>query len=228
MSADRENVGTRPTGRSHRRLALAVFGPILGLIAVALVLLFNPHALYERTHDIPNPYWGVFNGTFTYTPEQGPPSPALLDSRPEATALAYIHDYITVAGTYPCAQDLGQYHALAFGGNDPVLHGTACTVQRPVADVTVTSIFVGRVGKGIGAYSPAARVTYQMTYGDGEQWTDTLELLPERYRSYGLFSYVHQDCWDNLDLLLFYPKIVPDVPPHVAYQSPDFHLACQT
>ncbi len=33
---------------------------IVGLLAVLGVFL-APHARYETTHDLPNPYWGIFD-----------------------------------------------------------------------------------------------------------------------------------------------------------------------
>ena len=60
---------------------------------------FVPYAQYKSSHDIPNPFWGILGKTVTYTPEQGPPSPDLLDTRLEVVILYYITDYQKLAGT---------------------------------------------------------------------------------------------------------------------------------
>jgi hypothetical protein len=189
---------------------------LLLLVGVLAALLFNPQAIYERTHDIPNPSWGLFNGTFTYTPEQGPPSPELLRTRPDVIVGQYLADYISVAGTYPCAQDLSHYVDLDLHGGDPVLAGQGCQVDRPMAAVHITSVDVGKVRGSIESGRPMAVVSFEVAYQDGERWTNTFELRPQRYDGYFL-TWVHLDCWSAVDTLRFYPDIVPTVPSGLDY-----------
>ena len=78
---------------------------LCSLLSVWLI----PYAQYKSSHDIPNPFWGVFGKTVTYTPEQGHPVPISWIHVPEAVVLQYIADYQKLAGTYPCALDLANY-----------------------------------------------------------------------------------------------------------------------
>lgn len=181
---------------------------------------FVPYAQYKSSHDIPNPFWGVFGKTVTYTPEQGPPSPELLDSRPEAVVLAYIADYQKLAGTYPCTQDLASYN----DGNDPVLLGQPCSVHRPIVSVIVRSVRVGAVASspgGIGPFEPPqADVHLDITYADGIQYAMTISMLPSRYQKYW-FTYLHMDCWGSSGITAMYPKLVSHVPRGVNYYGYD-------
>jgi hypothetical protein len=54
--------------------------------------------------------------------------PSLLDSRPEDAVLAFLHDYIAVAGTYPCARDLAP-----MGGPDAARVLPLCCPTRTAA-----------------------------------------------------------------------------------------------
>lgn len=210
-----------PVRRRHGclRKALALGMGLLvlgGFLSVWLI----PYAQYQSSHNIPNPFWGVFGKTVTYTPEQGPPSPELLDSRPEGVILHLIADYRTLAGTYPCAQDLALYD----DAHDPVLDGQPCAVHRPVASVRVRSVLLGPYhnspggfGFGVGLFEPPhAEVHVEITYADGTQHAMTLVVVPRRYESYWL-SYLHQDCWGSLSISSMYPHLVAQVPQGVNY-----------
>ena len=143
-----------------------------------------PYAQYKSSHDIPNPFWGVFGKTVTYTPEQGPPSSDLVDTRPEAVVLRYIADYQKLAGAYPCALDLANYQE----GMDPVLRGQPCSVHRPVASVVVRSVLLGaeHTTQIVAAQiqSPEAYVHLLITYADSTQFAMTLPVQPYRYEIY--------------------------------------------
>lgn len=205
-----------PARRPRQRRLLRIMVGI-GVVGAALAaLLFNPHALYERTHDVPNPYWGLFNGTYSYTPQQGLPSPDLLDTPPDTVVLHYIRDYISVAGTYPCAQDLAGYADLDLHVGDPVLLGHVCSVHRPVADVAALEVSVGRRGTSIDASRAMVTVRYRVAYADGEAWTAAMQLFPERRQGYFAAS-IHLNCWDSLETLLLYPRIVSTVPRGIQY-----------
>jgi hypothetical protein len=86
-------------GKSRTRWLIVV-----AIISVLLTVLYSVSTTlgrYETTHDIPNPWWGAFNGSYGYTPEQGPPSPELMVTQPETIIARYLSDYIDFAGTYP-------------------------------------------------------------------------------------------------------------------------------
>lgn len=216
----------RPRRKPWHRARLVRLALGLGLaLFVSAVLLFNPHARYEHTHDLPNPYWGLFNGEYSYTPPQGPPGAGLVDSRPERIVVQYIHDYISVAGTFPCASSLADYPARLEGG-DPVLLGHGCTVRRTVASVTVLSVWVHRFGAELDYYTaPKATVRYRVTYTNGEAFEGTLTLAPMESQRYFL-TYIHLTCWQSLDTLLLYPDIVPYVPSGVRYESSSGAFKC--
>ncbi len=196
--------------RWGRRAVLAV--AIVLASCILLCGLLGIYGRYKTTHDIPNPFWGVFNESFSYTPEQGPPGGGLLVSRPDVIVRQYLTDYIRVAHTYPCVQDLNQYES----DQDPFLLGKPCTVTRPVASFAVTSVRVYVAGESLGRF-PSADVNYVVTYADGRSWASSIVgMIPHRHDSY-VFAYAHQDCWDSDGLLLLYPAIVPQVPPGAEY-----------
>lgn len=183
----------------------------LSVVASCLVAagaLLVPHARYELAHDVPNPYWGLFSKSFSYTPGQGPPSPLLLDTRPDDLTRRYIADYIQAAGTYPCAQDPAAYRF----DQDPFLRdGVPCAVHLPVAAVEVESVYVGIAGPDFGG--PRAFVRYQVFYQDGRRWADTFQMAPDSHQQYFL-GYIHLTCWFLPEL---YPRVVPAIPHGVAY-----------
>ncbi len=159
----------------------------MGVVAAVLVSCLVAVLLVPvRTRGIPDAF---FRTSITYTPEQGPPNPALLDSRPEQIVQRYLADYIGLAGTYPCLQDLSSvYDDL----QDPVLHGQPCPVTRPVASFRVTAVTIRSHGL---AERPEATVSVIVTYTDGRQWTGTIGMFPDRYLNLVLI-YLHLDCWD--------------------------------
>lgn len=215
-----------PPARRRRGCLLKVLafgGSILVLCALVSIWLV-PTAQYQSSHNIPNPFWGVFGKTVTYTPEQGPPSPDLVVTRPEAVVLAYIADYRKLAGTYPCAQDLAHYD----DAHDPVLRGQPCSVHRPVISVTVRSVLLGPYeyypggfGFGVGLFEPPhAEVRVEIRYADGTQHAMDITVNPLQYESYW-FTYLHQDCWGSPGILSLYPDIVPQVPKGANYGTDD-------
>lgn len=204
---------TRPTSRRPRWGHLAV---LLALLVAVGLALYGAH---ETTHDLPNPFWGLFNRSFTYTPEQGPPAAGLVDTRPDVIVQQYLTDYLRVAGTYPCAQDPSTYDDF----EDPITHGQPCPVHRPVVGFVVTSVYVG-ILPTIDLGAPGAEVHIQVSYADGERLVSTITLTPHRYQNY-LLAYVHQDCWD---LPLFYPEAVPQAPRGVWYVTAGGEEHCQS
>lgn len=178
-----------------------------------MLVLLTPLALYERVNNLPNPFWGLLNGGYTYTPQQGPPGPGLLDSRPEDALLAYLHDYIGVAGTYPCVQNLAQWQATGSSYADPMPEGQHCAVQRAVLSAIATLVVIE--GPSF-EHEPGAQVTFRIRYSDGEALSATAYFTARNGQHY-LQAAVHLDCWENVDMLFFYPNVVAHAPPHVAY-----------
>ncbi|HET8908160.1 MAG TPA: hypothetical protein VFN11_14470 [Ktedonobacterales bacterium] len=206
-----------PVRRRHGclRKALALGMSLLvlgGLLSVWLI----PYVQYQSSHNIPNPFWGVFGKTITYTPEQGPPGPELLDSRPEGVILHFIADYQKLAGTYPCAQDLALYD----DAHDPVLDGHSCAVHRPIAFVSVRSVQIGPAEYAPEVVGPfrgvQGDVHVEIAYTDGTRHTMTLSVRPNKYQYYW-FTYLHLDCWGSIGISSLYPKQVPQVPKGAEY-----------
>jgi hypothetical protein len=155
----------------------------------------------------------LFRTSLTYTPQQGPPNPALLDSRPERVALRYVADYLKLAGTFPCVQDLSQY----LKHRDPVLAGQPCHISRPVASYAATSVTIRTTGLFGGP--PEAVVILVVHYTDGEQWTDTyFGMRPDHYGTLPFIFYFHLDCWASYDTLQMFGRLVPDIPPGASYE----------
>jgi hypothetical protein len=153
----------------------------------------------------------------TYTPDQGPSSPFLLDSRPDVIMRRYLADYVRVAGTYPSIQDLTQYGNQA----DPVLLGEPCPVTRPVASYVVTSVTI--VTHGF-LSPPEAFVRFIITYADGNQWAD--DFGTGALHVGGPWPLVtHLDCWSGFDSL--YPDVVPDIPRGISYGEPGEPYYCK-
>ena len=179
--------------------------------AVMALLLVGVYGHYETTHDIPNPFWGTFTQQFTYTPEQGPPGGGLLVSRPDAIVGRYLADYIRVAGTYPCADDLDDYQ----DDNDRFLLGHPCGVARPVASFAIASVRVYVYGTTL-IREPQAEVRYAVTYADGRTHAYAMILGAWHHDGYWL-AFTNQDCWSAIALLDLYPDIVSQVPSGAEY-----------
>ncbi len=198
-------------------------GLLLSLaLCTLMVVLSLPSIRYEMAHDIPNPWWGIFS----YVPEQGPPSPVLLDTRPETVVEQYIADYVRVAGTYPCVASLtavsdpGDFASYEIN-TDPILRPTGtCTVHRPVASMRMTAVFVGVLGVDTGVNG--AIVNFSLTYATGEHWSNRLILRPYRMTRYYL-AFIHQDCWDISGAIWlyyrFYPQPITRRPKGLAYYA---------
>jgi hypothetical protein len=175
----------------------------VGVVAVLLVCCVLPTVLIQG---IPNP---LFRPSITYTPQQGPPNPALLDSRPERLVLGYVADYLSLAGTYPCVQDLSRYDAIG----DPVLVGHPCRITRPVASYAVTAVTI--LTHGLNGLLEAI-VALVVRYTDGRQWPHTIGMYPDRYLGFPLL-YFHLGCWSSFDTLQMFGVLVQDVPPGAGY-----------
>jgi hypothetical protein len=177
----------------------------VGAVALLLVCCVLVPVL---TQGIPDQ---LFRTSITYSPQQGPPNPVLLDSRPEHIALRYVADYLRLAGTYPCFQDLSQY----FEDLDPVLAGQPCRISRPVASYAVTSVTIRT--RGLLGGLPVAQVILVVHYTDGRQWTDTyFGMDPDRHVTLPFIDF-HLDCWFTFGTLQMFGRLVPDVPPGAEY-----------
>ncbi len=181
---------TLERGRWRIRIVALVVG---GMVAASVLVV---HGRYELTHDLPNPYWGIFPMSYSYTPEQGPPGAGLMETRPDEISLQFIRDYISVAGTFPCVASLASYSDDSDAG-DPVLDesGKPCEVHRPVHEVRITLVYVVAAFESLRSI-PEATVYFHITYTDGEQLTSSFLLIPDMNRSYGYYlTYIHANCW---------------------------------
>jgi hypothetical protein len=190
------------TGLGCARLVL------LAAVALLLICCVLPAVL---TQGLPDP---LFRTSITYTPQQGPTNPLLLDSRPERIVLRYVADYLSVAGTYPCAQDLSQYAEL----DDPVLADQPCHIRQPVASYAVTSVTIRT--RGVLGGAPEAVVILVVHYTDDQQWTHSFGLYPDRYQNL-LGIHVHLDCWFTFETLAMFGDLVADIPPGADYSQPN-------
>ncbi len=149
-------------------------------------------------HNIPNPAWGLFNGGYTYTPQQGPPGPGLLNSRPEDTLLQYFHDYTMVYGTIPCAQPtssdatdiLEQVRVPSIGQT------VQCANTRKVQSIQIQKIHIYHHGGTGAGYVLFADIYFTITYQDDTHWQGVYWLVPNFSKSQSYyFTYIHLDCW---------------------------------
>src|SRR5256885_15136479 len=101
--------GATPARRKNPLARWLIAGLVSLVLLVALCSVPMTLGRYEMTHGIPNPWWGIFNGAYSYTPEQGPPSPELMVTRPETVIARYLSDYIDLAGASPCMEDPTHY-----------------------------------------------------------------------------------------------------------------------
>jgi hypothetical protein len=156
-----------------------------------------------------------FHPSIAYTPAQGPTNPALLDSRPEAIIQRYLADYLRLAGTYPCVQNLtSQYYD---GVDDQFLQSGSCPITRPVASYGITAVTIqahGLLGR------PEALVTIAVRYSSGQQWTGTIGMYPHQLQSL-MFVWFHLDCWSSLGTLAMFGQLVPEIPAGAEYLSRD-------
>jgi hypothetical protein len=215
MANDLANQPARSLKRGRITKGMATAVGILALCSLLCAWLVS-YAQYKSSHEIPNPLWGVFGKVVTYTPEQGPPSPDLVVTRPEAVVLQYISDYQKLAGTYPCAQDLANYSEEM----DPVLYWRPCPIHRSVRSVVVRLVQIGASQTshlGLGPFQIAeANVHVEITYADGLQHAMTLTVEPEHRQTYWL-TYLHMDCWRSLGILSIYPQRIAQVPHGASY-----------
>lgn len=199
--------------RSRRRVVFVTILICVLVVVTFAALLFNPHGQYERTHDLPNPYWALFTGTYTYTYEAGPPGHGLVDRRPDVAVLTYVRQYIGDFGSYPCHGQVGDYTAAH-------LLDTIC--PPPVADVEVTSTTVGKVNEGAEGQNgtPVAYVSLLVHYADGTTADRTITLFP-RDSSFYFFSWVHLNCWRSGETDAFYNGALSGVPAGLSYYPGD-------
>jgi hypothetical protein len=213
---------TIPPRRVNRRRRAIVVA--IGVTVIILLCgLLGVYGHYETTHDIPNPFWSVFNRTFTYTPEQGPPA-GLFRSRPDEITRQYLTDYIRVAGTYPCVHDLDRYDLDYYNEPDLFLQGKPCTVTRPVASFAVISVTIAR--SHCDCIPVFAAVHLRVGYADGQSHDFSRDMVPWHYERDWL-TLGNMDCWvgDTSDL---YPDIVSQVPPGVQYHKPTDGVGVET
>ena len=151
-----------------------------------------------KDRDIPNPAWGTFNGGYTYTPQQVPPGPGLLNSRPEDILLQYFHDYNMVYGTIPCAQPISSdAEDIMDQVRVPNIGQTMqCANTRKVQSIQIQKIHVYFVGGIAANYDFVADVYFVITYQDGTQWQGDYPLAPDFSWSQIYYrTYIHLDCW---------------------------------
>lgn len=143
----------------------------------------------------------------TYTPPQGPTSPILLDSRPEAIVRQYLTDYIRLAGTYPCAQDPASYHEVQEVSTGGFLDTGHCAVKRPVASFTIPSVTI-RAGGLLNRSRALVSVT--VVYRDGNDWNTEIEMIPDEVQGPWPFA-THLTCWESVGTLTMFGQLTPDI-----------------
>lgn len=176
-------------------------------IAVALLLMVTAgYIRYEADHDLPNPSWGILNGDYSYTFDNGPPGVSLVDIRPDELVSRYFHDYIRVAGTYPCDASL-----TSEGG---------CKRYRPVTAVHIgpTRVVAHHFLPFNSAYMLEAFVSYRIDYVDGQYAQSVFEL--GAYRSQPYFTTrIHATCWDFGEAVTFYRAVKLPITQGLVYYS---------
>lgn len=203
-------------GRAARRRP-GCWGWAIALVAIVLASCGLYAAGVPTTlTSVPDP---LFEHSVSYTPDNGPPNPALLDSRPDTIVMRYLTDYLRLAGTYPCIQDLHQYIVT----DDPVLNGHACPVNRPVARYAVTLVTIQPYGLFEVSY---AQVQILVTYRDGTRFVSEIDLDPGSVQHVGIY-FLHLDCWSSLDTLIMYPDLVPDIPIGAEYEPQEGQYRCK-
>lgn len=195
----------------HRksRTRWLIVGAIISVLLTALYSVSTTLGRYEMSHDIPNLWWGIFNGSYSYTPEQGPPSPELMVTRPDTIIARYLSEYIDFAGTYPCVQNLARYDI----PYDPVLNGGACDVKRPVVDYQITGVNVQRRGPQSGFKTTVSSVIH---YADGTEYPHEFYMLADERDPYWL-SFIHLNCWASPETLFFFDLVISDTPTGASY-----------
>ncbi len=193
-------------------------------VLLAVVVLVG-YGSYELSHDLPNPYWGIFGTGYSYTFEAGPPGAGLLDTRPDEIVSRFIHDYIGVAGTFPCLAVLTSYGTALFAQN-PIYRGEACPVHRPVAAVHIGTTRVYTIWRTIPllAGTPEAYVSFRIDYEDGERLENRFQLLSGDgiFKGTGQSQWyfrtqIHVKCWSLFEAEGFYPNRVAEPPRGVEY-----------
>jgi hypothetical protein len=193
--------------QSSRRRAQRRWWFIGGISVLSVVLIIAasiPFWGYYRTHDIPNPIWGIFDGSYQYVPPQTPPA-ALAETPPDQVLLQFLHDYISLAGTYPCATDLQQYdfeQLYHSGRDDPIYQKQPCPIQRPIQMIAITHVFIGHV-RGLETGGHVAKIDLHIQYSNGEQLHHTFELSPGKSDMYFLHI-IHYKCWLGIGIDRFY------------------------
>lgn len=212
----------------HRRKTAIVVGA-----AGLLFALMVGYTRYELTHDLPNPSWGIFGTSYTYTFEAGPPGVGLVDTRPDEIVSRYIHDYIGVAGTFPCVAALATYETDLFAPN-PVRRGEVCSVHRPVAAAHIGTTRVSTTWRTVPllAGTPEAYVSFRIDYEDGEHLERVFHLesgigiLADEGQSQWYFrTQIHVKCWSLFEADGFYPSVVAEPPRGLEYFISKRHCA---
>jgi hypothetical protein len=193
----------QPSRRQPQRCLWHIGG--ISVLSVVLILaVSSPFWGYYRTHNIPNPIWGTFNGSYQYVPPQTPPA-ALTESPPDQVLLQFLHDYISLAGTYPCAVDLHEYDFTQLdhnGRDDPIYQKQPCPIHRPIQTISITNIYIGPKG-GFVSRKYEAQVDLYIQYANGEQLRYTFDLLPDKSNVY-FWTNIHYNCWEYISMTLFY------------------------
>jgi hypothetical protein len=176
---------------------------------------------YESNANIPNPIWGNLNGSYSYSVAKGPPSDQLLDVRPDDVVRQYITDYIAIAGTFPCVQDLSQIHE---GDGDPLPGKHGCMVHRPVTKIQLTNVDVQLHCRIFFTVCfMVVSVHLVITYSTGQKWEYSEDLFPFRQIAY-YRTYIHLGCWNIAPD--FYARIEAHVPKGVLYTDTSYQDHC--
>jgi hypothetical protein len=180
---------------------------LVSLLACSCIFVF--HGIYETTHDLPNPYWGILNTTYTYDVAKGPPGKGLVAKQPEDTVRQYITDYISIAGTFPCYQEVSQYTVSTFDhhNSDPVLQGLPCSIHRKVTNIVFTTVYIAHVAEG--PDGTPAYVSVRLYYSDETFWSITIRVGPLDGDMY-FKTYIRLDCWTNDDIDILYVRYAHD------------------
>ena len=187
----------------HRDPRAPVVAQGIAIVLVGALILWGN---YETKHAIPNPYWGIFNGAYSYSASAPSATPDIVATPPETIAQQYLHDYITVGGTFPCASDLAAYQPDS-NERDPVLDGQACPIHRPVQNYSFTSIHIQSVAcSDIGTCEQAV-VRYHINYTTGETFTGNIMLQPRMYIHY-YHAALRLNCWGSVDTYAFYLSMI--------------------
>lgn len=188
------------------------------ILIIACVVVAVLGAVYYTSNSVPNPFWGMLNGTYSYSPSNSSPPQSLFDARPDIVAFQYFRDYVSVDNTYPCAQDLKDYRQY----NDDEGFGH-CLVVRPVSSIVVNQVEIYPIYiEGLFSGNFGASIFYKVTYSDRSQFKGILLVPSYSHSSYFRRGFLHLNCWSFGS---FYEQATSNVPKGVDYVDPNTGLS---